>query len=109
LTDGYLEFAPSIEREPGTAMRMSKLRGAHNWEKIYETVKLKPVGFTFPQDTKVLILELAPIRPEVNTTEQEIIERYWRDWFRSMNASVDFRTTSEAMPTIRDAIRHFLN
>lgn len=108
LTDGYLEFAPSIKREPGTAMRMSQLRGRPDWQRVYQQLKLKPPGFQLPKDTKVLMLELAPLRPTQNTTEQEIIERYWADWFASMGATVEFRTNAEAMPSIRDAIRRFL-
>lgn len=108
LTDGYLEFAPSIRREPGTAMRMSQLRGRPDWQKAYEQVRLRPAGINLPPGTKVLMLELAPIKPTQNTTEQEILERYWSDWFKTMGATVEFRTTSDAMPSVKDAIRRFL-
>lgn len=107
LTDGYLEFAPSIKRESGTAMRMASLRGRVNWEQAYGRLKLKPAGVELT-NTRVLILELAPIRPEVNTTEQEIIERYWSDWFQGMGAETAFLSNSEALPSVADALRQFL-
>jgi hypothetical protein len=108
LTDGYLEFAPSIRREPGTTMRMTSLRGRQNWEDAYTRLKLKSAGVQL-QNTKVLVLELAPLRPEVYTTEQEIIERYWRDWFQGMGAETAFLSSSEALPAVGDAIRQFVS
>jgi hypothetical protein len=107
LTDGYLEFAPSIRRESGTAMRMMSLRGRQDWEAAYAKLKLKSAGIQL-QNTKILVLELAPLRPEVNTTEQEIIERYWRDWFQGMGAETAFLSNSEALPAVGDAIRQFV-
>jgi hypothetical protein len=107
LTDGYLEFAPSIPREPGTYMQMKKLRGRTDWEKAYDSVKLTVPAYKLP-NTRVLILELAPLRPEVNTTEQAIIERYWQDYFRGMGVDAEFLTNSEALPSVQDAIRKFV-
>jgi hypothetical protein len=108
LTDGYLQFAPTVHREPGTAMRMDLLRRRSDWEATYARNRLKPPGFSLPS-TKVLLLEVAPIRPESNTTEQEILERYWRDWFKSMKVQSDMLTNSEALPSVRDAVKEFLN
>jgi hypothetical protein len=107
LTDGYLQFSPKIKRDPGTAMRMDLMRGRTDWERIYAKYALKPTGSTLP-DTKVLLLELAPVRPEVYTTEEEILRRYWTDWFRSMSVQTDLLTNREALPTIQDEIRRFL-
>lgn len=107
LTDGYLEFAPSIRREAGTAMMMAPLRGRPDWETRYPQYRLKPSGGAL-SETKVLILELAPLNPARNTTEQEIIERYWTDWFKGMGVEASFLSNSEALPTVRDAIKQFL-
>jgi hypothetical protein len=107
LTDGYLEFSPNIKREPGTAMNMVALRGKPNWEKLYPRYKLKSAGSTMV-NTEVLILEVAPVRPAVNTAEEAIIERYWSDWFENMGAKTTFLTTSDALPTVGDAIHQFL-
>lgn len=108
LTDGYLEFAPKIRREPGTYMEMAKLRGRSDWEKSYPKYKLNAVGYTLP-NTKVLLLEVAPLHPEVNTSEEAILERYWSDWFRTMGITeTTMVTNDQALPSIRDAVRQFL-
>jgi hypothetical protein len=44
ITDGYLEFAPSVQRSPGTSMRMKPLRGNKNWEAAYQSVRLAKAG-----------------------------------------------------------------
>lgn len=107
LTDGYLEFAPNVKREAGTAMNMVALRGKSNWEQAYPRYKLQSAGTKLP-NTEVLILEIAPIRPAVNTTEEAIIERYWSDWFGDMGVKTTFLTTSDALPTVGDAVHQFL-
>ena len=107
LTDGYLEFGPRISREAGTSMRMAALRGKANWERLYPQYKLKSSG-TKLLNTEVLVLELSPIRPMVNTTEQDIIERYWSDWFGDMGAKSSFLTANDALPSVQDAIEKFL-
>jgi hypothetical protein len=109
LTDGYLEFAQSIHRQPGTFMEINKLRGRADWENLYPAYKLKPVGYKLP-DTKVLMLEIAPYRPKANTNEQDMIERYWTDWFATMGiTSPIFVTNDQALPSVRDAIKQFLS
>lgn len=108
ITDGYLEFAPSIKRDPGTAMNMVALRGRANWESLYPKFKLRATGTTLP-NTEVLILEVAPIRPAVNTTEEAIIERYWSDWFGAMGAKTTFLTSSDPLPSVADAVHQFLS
>jgi hypothetical protein len=107
LTDGYLEFSQSVPRESGTAMRMDLLRGRRDWATIFPRYRLAPVGYKFA-NTKVLILELAPRRPEVNTSEQAILERYWSDWFGAMGAPTAIATNADALPAIRDVIHRFL-
>lgn len=107
LTDGYLEFAPSIPREAGTAMRMSALRKRADWSARYEPLRLKPVENKLV-NAKILMLELSPLRPEINTTERDILERYWTDWFQTMGADVRFYSNKDPLPSVRDAIRSFL-
>lgn len=109
LTDGYLAFDRSIKREPGTFMQMDKLRGRSDWEKLYPAYKLSPVGYSLT-NAKVLMLEIAPHRPKSNTSEQDLIERYWTDWFATMGiADPVFVTNDQALPSVRDAIKQFLS
>lgn len=109
LTDGYLAFARSIKREPGTYMEIDKLRGRSDWGKLYPAYRLKPVGYKLP-DTKVLMLEIAPHHPKSNTSEQEMIERYWSDWFATMGITDPvFVTNDQAIPSVHDAIKQFFS
>jgi hypothetical protein len=107
ITDGYLEFAPSVQRSPGTSMRMKPLRGNKNWEAAYQSVRLAKAG-NFP-GIKVLMLEVAPLNPVSNTTEPEILRRYWIDWFQSMGMQSQMLTNSEALPSIQDVLHQFLH
>jgi hypothetical protein len=107
LTDGYLQFSPKIHRDAGTAMRMDALRNHVDWQQTYAQYKLKSPGVRLP-NTKVLLLEVAPIHPETNTAEQEILEKYWGDWFATMGAPSTLLTTDEALPSVRDAVRLLL-
>ncbi len=108
ITDGYLEFDSRIKRPAGTYMDLRGLRNSRNWEQLYPPLALKPVGTHLPA-TKVLLLELAPQNPASNTSEQEILQRFWRDWFRSMGVEVSFLTNQEPLPSVRDGIRAFLS
>jgi hypothetical protein len=56
------------------------------------------------------MLEIAPRRPKSNTSEQDLIERYWSDWFATMGITDPvFVTNDQALPSVHDAIKQFLS
>lgn len=115
LTDGYLRFDQKIssKRAKNTYMRnkdIRKLRNKQDWKNIFTKgdLSLKPhIGMDY-QNLSVLMLEIKPENPSVNTNEFDILEYYWKDWFEIMNVPCEVVRTQDDPLGLKPKIHSFL-
>ena len=117
ITDGYLQFATNImsaraglhNTMPNASLQI--LRNKPNWESIFETqkMKLQPCKNSNIHQLEVLVLEVSPMNPTINTNEYKILEKFWATWFKDMNVEYTIRQTNTNPTILKSDIRTFLN
>lgn len=112
LTDGYLVFDKVIQssREKNqSCMQVEKLRNDANWESNFSKYKMKPIAEKDFNNLEVLLLEINPVNPQINTNEVSIIEMYWKQWFTEMNIKyIPMQQAKENIPLINLTIKDFI-
>jgi hypothetical protein len=115
LTDGYLYSKETQTREKNkttylTAPLLEKegLRRNPDWQKKY---KEGNYGFITKRNDlnnlEVLVLEVNPSK--VHRNDDEIIKRFWGDWFENMNVKTYKILTTDVPSNTEPMIKEFLN
>jgi hypothetical protein len=112
LTDGYLNFEREIEkkRPAGTFMKgFNRMRNKKDWLKRFDkkNYKLIPHDQNY-LDVEVLIFEVDPKSPTINTNEFDILSHYWKTWFKDMNIPCEVYQKSKPAKDLLPIIKEFL-
>lgn len=115
ISDGYLVFDNDIaaQRSKRTFMSLSdvkSLRNKSDWEQQFENKKfrLKAHENQNFENLQVLMLEIKPEQPEINTNEFKIIEKYWTSWFEDMGIEASIEAHEENIEITRNVISNYL-
>lgn len=113
LTDGYMDIdaALAIRRPEGTYMDyrdIQQLRNKSNWRDIFEkkNMRLTPHPGVDYGNLEVLVLEVDPKDPTINTNELEIIKTYWGTWLEQIKP--ELHPQQDNPQATKDIIENFL-
>ena len=86
------------------------MRNKEKWKNIFEKnkYKLKPHENVSYGNLEVLILEVTPKDPTVNTNELEILYHYWSTWFNEMNIESRIHTSKNGIEQTKEILKQFL-
>lgn len=113
ITDGYLNFdAGSIPQRPKcTYMRnLTQLRTAkQDWKSYFQKNDLAMCPCTRKfKNTEVILLETAPLNKGTSVYEFDIVEHYWKEWFKTMSLPVQVFPHDNQVSNISDKVKAFL-
>ena len=84
------------------------IRNKENWEKVVDKNRLKSHKNVDYEDLQVLLLEVKPENPQINTNEFLILERFWKNWFSDMGIEASIYQQDDNISITKNIIRDFL-